>query len=141
MFGVAAGMVLAVADFRVLTGVIYPTYLFAADAAMVIMILGSPHYQAARPTDRVIPPGTSRAPMRLSAASAQWRPVTGRDWRQSDLGPAVPQQRVPDYDAPQPWPGSPQPWPGPPRRARDHGRALRVRDHGRPFRTAEPTSW
>jgi hypothetical protein len=170
MFGVAAGLVLAVADFRVLTGVIYPTYLFAADAAMVIMILGSPHYQAARSTDRVrafdlpaggfgpaaaggrasmvVPSGASRAPMRLSAASAQWRPVTGRDWRQSDLGPAVPQQRGPDYDAPQAWPGPPQawpgppqPWPGPPQRARDHGRPLRVRDHGRPFRTAEPTSW
>jgi hypothetical protein len=189
MFGVAAGLVLVVADFRVLAGVIYPTYLFAADAAMVIMILGSPHYQAARPTDRarafglpaggfggvVLPQGgfggmgppgregASRAPMRLSAASAQWRPVTGRDWRQPDLGPAVQKQRGPDYDAPQPWPGHgppqpwpghgppqpwpgqgpPQPWPGygPPQGARDHGRPLRVRDHGRPFRTAEPTSW
>ena len=185
MFGVAAGLVLAVADFSVMTGVIYPTYLFAADAAMVIMILGSPHYRAARPTDRAqvfdlpaagfgpaatggqasmaVLPGTSRAPMRLSAASAQWRPVTGRDWRQSDLGRAVPQQRGPGHDAPQPWPGhdAPQPWPGQdapqpwpghdvpqpwpnygaPERARDHGRPLRVRDHGRPFRTAEPTSW
>jgi hypothetical protein len=153
MFGVAAGLVLAVADFRVLTAVIYPTYLFAADAAMVIMILGSPHYQAARLADRArafdLPAGglggvgASRAPMRLSAASAQWRPVTGRDWRQPDLGRAVPQQRVPDYDAPQPWPdhGPPQPWPGPPQRVRDYGRPLRVRDHGQPFRAAEPTSW
>jgi len=85
MFGAAAALVLLVADFRVLAGVIYPTYLFAADAAMVIMILASPHY--AMPLSSA---GRSRAvpaepPMRLSVTSAQWRPVTGRDWRQPDL--------------------------------------------------------
>ena len=123
MFGVAAGLVLAVADFRVMAGVIYPTYLFAADAAMVIMILASPHYQDAlspgRPLALDLPAGEFGpvAPMRLSAGSAQWRPVTGRDWRQSDLGPGLPP------------------------RGRDYGQPLRVRDHGRPLRTAEPTSW
>jgi hypothetical protein len=123
MFGVAAGLVLAVTDFRVVAGVIYPTYLFAADAAMVIMILASPHYQ-----DRlVVPPGASTAPpMRLSAASAQWRPVTGKDWRQPDLGPAMPR---------------PMPGYGGPVRVPDYGGPVRVRDHGRPVRAAEPTSW
>ena len=47
MFGAAAALVLLVTDYRVLVGVIYPTYLFAADAAMVIMIVASPHYDAA----------------------------------------------------------------------------------------------
>jgi hypothetical protein len=125
MFGAAAGLVLAVADFRVMTAVIYPTYLFAADAAMVIMILASPHYQDARPAATARASG-SASPMRLSAASAQWRPVTGRDWRQPDLGPAM-SQRVRDY--------------GQPLRVQDHGRPLRVRDHGRPLRATEPTSW
>ncbi len=101
MFGAAAALVLFVADFRVLAGVIYPTYLFAADAAMVIMVLASPHQAAPLPSASrscafpaapggfggAVPPGTSRAPMRLSAGSAQWRPVTGRDWRQPDLMP------------------------------------------------------
>jgi len=82
MFGAAAALVLLAGDFRVLAGVIYPTYLFAADAAMVVMILASPHWRDARP-----PAGQPRGfqlepPMRLSVASAQWRPVTGRDWRQ-----------------------------------------------------------
>ena len=82
MFGIAAALVLLVGDFRVLTGVIYPTYLFAADAAMVVMILASPHWRdslpsASRPREFQLDP-----PMRLSAGSAQWRPVTGRDWRQ-----------------------------------------------------------
>jgi len=148
MFGAAAGLVLAVADFRVMAGVIYPTYLFAADAAMVIMILASPHHQdALRPAARShafglvpegvaggVPAGVSRAPMRLSAASAQWRPVTGRDWRQPDLGPGVPQP-VPDY-GPQHAPG----YYGPPPRMPDHGPPQRARDYGRPLR-AEPTSW
>jgi len=31
--------------------------------------------------------GLAAAPMRLSAGSAQWRPVTGKDWRQPDLVP------------------------------------------------------
>ena len=57
---------------------------FAADVAMVIMILASPHYAAPLPSA-----GRSRAPpeppMRLSVTSAQWRPVTGKDWRQPDL--------------------------------------------------------
>jgi hypothetical protein len=134
MFGVAAGLVLAVADFRVMVGVIYPTYLFAADAAMVIMILASPHYQdTLRPATRSRP-FDLEPPMRLSAASAQWRPVTGRDWRQPDLGAGMSRQ-VPDY-GPQPAPGyysPPSPMPGyvPPQRVRDHGRPLRV----------EPTSW
>ena len=114
MFGAAAGLVLAVADFRVTAGVIYPAYLFAADAAMVIMILASPHYQdARRPATRSRAFGLE-SPMRLSAASAQWRPVTGRDWRQPDLGPG--------------------------RRGSGYGQPLRVRDHGRPLRV-EPTSW
>jgi len=114
MFGAAAGLVLAVADFRVMAAVIYPTYLFAADAAMVLMILASPHYQDALSAgrSRVF---DSEPPMRLSVASAQWRPVTGRDWRQPDLGPRTP-GRGPDY-------------------------GLRVRDHGRPLRATGPTSW
>ena len=82
MFGAAAALVLLVADYRVLAGVIYPTYLFAADAAMVIMILASPHY-AALPSARRSAP--AEPPMRLSVTSAQWRPVTGKDWRQPDL--------------------------------------------------------
>ena len=45
--------------------------------------------------------------MRLSVTSAQWRPVTGRDWRQPDLVPPGVPQRVP--------PGVP---PGMPQRAR-----------------------
>jgi hypothetical protein len=87
MFGAAAALVLFVADFRVLAGVIYPAYLFAADAAMVIMILASPHRAAPLPS--ASRPGTVPAepPMRLSAGSAQWRPVTGKDWRQPDLMP------------------------------------------------------
>jgi hypothetical protein len=32
--------------------------------------------------------------MRLSVTSAQWRPVTGRDWRQPDLVPAEMRQRA-----------------------------------------------
>ena len=78
---------LFVADFRVLAGVIYPTYLFAADAAMVIMIMASPHRAAPQPS--VSRPRISQAepPIRLSAGSAQWRPVTGKDWRQPDLVP------------------------------------------------------
>ena len=99
MFGVAAGLVLAIADFRVLAGVIYPTYLFAADAAMVIMILASPHYRdIVSPASRPRTAGTA-PPMRLSVGSAQWRPVTGRDWRQPDLGPAMP-LRVRDHGRP-----------------------------------------
>ena len=47
LFGAAAALVLWVADYRVLAGVIYPMYLFAADAAMVVMILASPHGRAA----------------------------------------------------------------------------------------------
>ena len=112
MFGAAAALVLFVADFRVLAGVIYPTYLFAADAAMVIMILASPHRPAPLPSASrtrtfsasggfggVVPPGASRVPMRLSAGSAQWRSVTGKDWRQPDLPQehwgAVPSQPMP----------------------------------------------
>ena len=85
MFGAAAALVLLVADYRILAGVIYPTYLFAADAAMVIMILASPHYAMPLPSagrSRAVP---AEPPMRLSVTSAQWRPVTGRDWRQPDL--------------------------------------------------------
>jgi len=101
MFGAAAALVLLVTDYRVLVGVIYPTYLFAADAAMVIMIVASPHYAIPAPGGfgGVVPPGANGAlpsagrsrpvpaepPMRLSVTSAQWRPVTGRDWRQPDL--------------------------------------------------------
>jgi hypothetical protein len=110
MFGAAAALILLVADYRILVGVIYPTYLFAADAAMVIMILASPHYAASGGfggDQGFVPPGTSGAlssagrsrsvpaepPMRLSVTSAQWRPVTGRDWRQPDLvPPGVPQR-------------------------------------------------
>jgi len=131
MFGAAAALVLFVADFRVLAGVIYPTYLFAADTAMVIMILASPHHATPLPSASrtrsfpasggpggyggagsppmsreglggIVPPwgkGASRVPMRLSAGSAQWRPVTGKDWRQPDLPQrhwgAVPAQPVP----------------------------------------------
>ena len=119
MFGAAAALVLFVADFRVLAGVIYPTYLFAADAAMVIMILASPHRVTPLPSasrSRTFPAdsggiggvvltqgssggmgpaggeGASRVPMRLSVGSAQWRPVTGKDWRQPDLMPGMPQR-------------------------------------------------
>ena len=57
-------------------------YLFAADAAMVVMILASPHCSRLPSARRQR--GVPLEPMmRLSAASAQWRPVTGRDWRQS----------------------------------------------------------
>jgi len=97
MFGAAAALVLFVADFRVLAGLIYPTYLFAADAAMVIMILASPHHAAPLPPairSRTFP---AEPPMRLSVASAQWRPVTGRDWRQPDLVPGMPQRARADY--------------------------------------------
>ena len=105
MFGAAAALVLLVTDYRVLVGVIYPTYLFAADAAMVIMIVASPHYAIPAPggfgrDQGFVPAGASGAPsagrsqpvpaeppMRLSVTSAQWRPVTGRDWRQPDLVP------------------------------------------------------
>jgi hypothetical protein len=85
MFGAAAALVLFVADFRVLAGVIYPTYLFAADAAMVIMILASPHHAAPLPSASRSRTFRADPPMRLSAGSAQWRPVTGKDWRQPDL--------------------------------------------------------
>jgi hypothetical protein len=82
LFGAAAGLVLWVADYQVLVGLIYPMYLFAADSAMVVMILASPHCgrlpSAHRPRAFQLEPM-----MRLSAASPQWRPVTGRDWRQS----------------------------------------------------------
>src|SRR5207247_1640934 len=87
MFGAAAALVLLVADYRILVGVIYPTYLFAADAAMVIMIVASPHYAAPLPSAGRSRPVLAEPPMRLSVTSAQWRPVTGRDWRQPDLVP------------------------------------------------------
>ena len=87
MFGAAAALVLLVTDYRVLVGVIYPTYLFAADAAMVIMIVASPHYAAALASAGRSQPVLAEPPMRLSVTSAQWRPVTGRDWRQPDLVP------------------------------------------------------
>ncbi len=96
MFGAAAGPVLLVADFRVLAGVIYPTYLFAADAVMVIMILASPHRTAPLPSANRSRTSLAEPPMRLSVASAQWRPVTGKDWRQSDLMPGM-AQRVRGY--------------------------------------------
>lgn len=84
LFGAAAGLVLYVTDFSVLVGVIYPTYLFAADAAMVVMILASPHYGRAPSAGGAR--GFQPEPMmQLSAGSAQWRPVTGRDWRQTQL--------------------------------------------------------
>jgi hypothetical protein len=82
LFGAAAALVLWVADYQVLAGLIYPLYLFAADSAMVVMILASPHCDGLPSARR--PRGFQLEPMmRLSAASAQWRPVTGRDWRQS----------------------------------------------------------
>ncbi len=82
LFGAAAGMVLWIADYRILAGLIYPMYLFAADSAMVVMILASPHCSRLPSARR--PRGFQLEPMmRLSAASPQWRPVTGRDWRQS----------------------------------------------------------
>ena len=87
MFGAAAALVLFVADFRVLAGVIYPAYLFAADTAMVIMIVASLHRTVPLPSagrPHIVP---AAPPMRLSAGSAQWRPVTGKDWRQPDLMP------------------------------------------------------
>ena len=62
MFGAAAALVLFVADFRVLAGVIYPTYLFAADAAMVIMILASPHYARAAAVGGGARDGSRRRP-------------------------------------------------------------------------------
>jgi hypothetical protein len=49
MFAAGAGLTLAVADFRYSVGVIYPAYLFAADAAMMVIILASPHRRAASP--------------------------------------------------------------------------------------------
>jgi hypothetical protein len=51
---------------------------------MVVMILASPHYGNA--PSRGGARGFQPEPMMsLSAASAQWRPVTGRDWRQTQL--------------------------------------------------------
>jgi hypothetical protein len=94
MFGAAAALVLLVADYRILVGVIYPTYLFAADAAMVIMILASPHYARPLPSAGRSRPVPAEPPMRLSVTSAQWRPVTGRDWRQPGLVPAEMRQRA-----------------------------------------------
>jgi hypothetical protein len=83
LFGAAAALILAVADFKILAGVIYPVYLLAADGAMVAMILASPHRGDALPSASR-PRGFQLEPMmRLSVASAQWRPVTGRDWRQN----------------------------------------------------------
>ncbi len=83
LFGAAAALVLWVADYQVLAGVIYPLYLFAADAVMVIMILLSPYGSDRRPAASR-PRGFALDPlMRLSVASGQWRPVTGRDWRQT----------------------------------------------------------
>jgi hypothetical protein len=83
LFGAAAALVLWVTDYRILAGVIYPAYLFAADSAMVIMILASPHCRG-RLASASRPGGFPLEPlMRLSPVSAQWRPVTGRDWRQS----------------------------------------------------------
>jgi hypothetical protein len=83
MFGAAAALILAVADFRILAGVICPVYLLAADGAMVAMILASPYRGATLPSASR-PRGFQAEPMmRLSVASAQWRPVTGRDWRQN----------------------------------------------------------
>lgn len=82
LFGAAAAMVLAAADFRILAGVIYPMYLLAADGVMVVMILASPHCRDTLPSASRPRGFQLEAPMRLSVASAQWRPVTGRDWRQ-----------------------------------------------------------
>ena len=83
LFGAAAALVLWVADYRVLAGVIYPLYLFAADGVMVVMIVLSPHGSGKRPAVSR-PRGFPLTPlMRLSVASGQWRPVTGRDWRQT----------------------------------------------------------
>ena len=62
MFGAAAALVLLVADYRILVGVIYPTYLFAADAAMVIMILASPHYAAPAAVGGALAIGSGGAP-------------------------------------------------------------------------------
>ena len=53
LFGGAAALVLLVADYRILVGVIYPMYLFVADAAMVVLILASPHgRETVRPAGR-----------------------------------------------------------------------------------------
>ena len=90
MFAAAAALVLMVTDFQVLAAVIYPAYLFGADAAMVVMIVASPHYKVPRPAASRPPAFHVEPAMRLSAASAQWRPVTGRDWRQPDLA-GIPQ--------------------------------------------------
>jgi hypothetical protein len=83
LFGAAAGMVLWIADYRILAGVIYPMYLFAADAAMVVMILLSPHGRNAVPSASRARGFQLEPLMRLSPALGQWRPVTGRDWRQN----------------------------------------------------------
>jgi hypothetical protein len=83
LFGAAAGMVLWVADYRILAGVIYPMYLFVADVAMVLMILFSPYGRNAVPSASRARGFQLEPLMRLSPASGQWRPVTGRDWRQN----------------------------------------------------------
>ena len=60
-----------------------PLDAVCADAAMVAMIFVSPHNRDRRPAASR-PRGFPLEPMmRLSVASAQWRPVTGRDWRQT----------------------------------------------------------
>jgi hypothetical protein len=43
MYASGAALTLAIADFRVLVGVIYPLYLLAADVAMTVIILASPN--------------------------------------------------------------------------------------------------
>ena len=66
-------MVLWVADYRILTGVIYPMYLFAADTAMVAMILVSPHGWKALPGGEPlarVPAGTHDAAIRGVGAVA-----------------------------------------------------------------------
>jgi hypothetical protein len=51
---------------------------------MVVMILASPHYGRAPSAGGAR--GFQPEPMmQLSAGSSQWRPVTGRDWRQTQL--------------------------------------------------------
>jgi hypothetical protein len=58
------------------------------------MILASPHDTAPLPSAGRSRPVPAEPPMRLSVTSAQWRPVTGRDWRQPDLVPSDMRQRV-----------------------------------------------
>ena len=90
LFGAAAALVLWVADHRILVGGIYPMYLFAADATMVIMILVSPHGRdivpAATPPARVPARTHDAAVPRVGAVAAGNRAGLASESRRTTEG-------------------------------------------------------